>query len=188
MPEYTIPKTYKVGGKHTNTPFVTSAQLKGHLALLRAFAQLRTKIDGLKVEAWKSDRYIPDKPNKRWVWFVGFAVESNRFAAFVNVQGDGYLQEKIRIHCCRKDRFNDHYINTGVLVLRKFAEDAVREDGTPQSYFAYVCIHPPSVPALIHIAAAPCVLRKPPPTSNVQDTLKNKFYPMSRSFVLWGMR
>ncbi|KAG6839851.1 hypothetical protein H0H87_012772, partial [Tephrocybe sp. NHM501043] len=73
--QYTPPSTFKIGEKWTKTPLVTTAQLKGHLALLRAFSQLRAKIEGLEVEAWTTDRYIPDNKHKRWVWFVGLAVE-----------------------------------------------------------------------------------------------------------------
>ncbi|KAG6908089.1 hypothetical protein DXG01_006180 [Tephrocybe rancida] len=72
---YKLPHSFKIGKKQTDAPFVTSAQLKGHLALLDAFSQLRAKIDGHKVGDWSSDRHIPDDKYKRWVWFVGFAVE-----------------------------------------------------------------------------------------------------------------
>ncbi|KAG6908090.1 hypothetical protein DXG01_006181 [Tephrocybe rancida] len=72
---YKLPHSFKIRKKRTDAPFVTSAQLKGHLALLDAFTQLRAKIEGHKVGNWSSDWHIPNDKDRRWVWFVAFAVE-----------------------------------------------------------------------------------------------------------------
>ncbi|KAG6855435.1 hypothetical protein H0H87_002951, partial [Tephrocybe sp. NHM501043] len=73
--QYTLPSTFKIGAKWTKAPLVTTAQLKGHLALLRTFARMRKMVEELTMEAWKPDRCIPHNKHKRWVWFVGLAVE-----------------------------------------------------------------------------------------------------------------
>jgi hypothetical protein len=65
-PEYTFPESFNIGTGQT-PPFVDSAQLKGHLALLHSFAILRSQVDGLTVP--------PDDKDRRWTWFVSLAVE-----------------------------------------------------------------------------------------------------------------
>jgi hypothetical protein len=65
-PQYTFPESFKVGNRQT-PPFVDSAQLKGHLALLYSFAILRSQIDELTV--------LLDDKDRRWAWFVSHAVE-----------------------------------------------------------------------------------------------------------------
>ncbi|KAG6843359.1 hypothetical protein H0H87_005486 [Tephrocybe sp. NHM501043] len=87
-PQYTLPSTFKIGKKCTEAPLVTGAHLKGHLALLGAFAGLRVMVEGLKAEEWKPDRYIPENKHKRWVWFVGLAVERFEMWATSLVQED----------------------------------------------------------------------------------------------------
>ncbi|KAG6825381.1 hypothetical protein H0H87_009679 [Tephrocybe sp. NHM501043] len=217
--QYSLPHTFRIGAKYISTLLITSAQLKGHLALLNVFRGLRTKVEELTIEAWEPDRYIPLDKHKRWVWFVGLAVERfemwatsltpedadrspleflppldvlmdpelNKFLnddsslarmefwasrakkrcfdgledaakhrmkavlcpfcrkpheiPFINVNGTGYLQRYFRFGCSNKDCTPLIPINTSLL-LRKFAEDFVREDDTPQSYFAYA--HLPS--------------------------------------------
>ena len=67
-PPYTFPTTFLVGKKRTE-PFVTKEQLKGHLALLREFASLRSQIDVLDAGTMLENK------EKRWAWFVGLAVE-----------------------------------------------------------------------------------------------------------------
>jgi hypothetical protein len=72
-PPYTFPTSFKIGWQ-TPSPLVTPAQLKGHLAILRAFHGLRCVIEDAKddriptwVKAMESER--------RWAWYVGLAVE-----------------------------------------------------------------------------------------------------------------
>ena len=50
-------------------------QLKGHLALLHAFAELRLQVDKASdTKTWNS-AYVPKDKEKRWRWFVAMAVE-----------------------------------------------------------------------------------------------------------------
>ncbi|KAG6834392.1 hypothetical protein H0H93_009939, partial [Arthromyces matolae] len=72
---YQFPETFKIGKKETDGLLVDTNQLRGHLALLNAFSMLRAKIEGIKVGEWTEDRYMPKDKDKRWVWFIGFAVE-----------------------------------------------------------------------------------------------------------------
>lgn len=67
-PQYTFPASFTVGNGRT-PPFVDSAQLKGHLALLNSFALLRLQIDELRVNELLEDN------DRRWAWFVSLAVE-----------------------------------------------------------------------------------------------------------------
>jgi hypothetical protein len=64
-PQYTFPASFNIGTGRT-PPFVDSAQLKGHLALLHSFALLRSQIDELKL--------LEDK-DRGWAWFVSLGVE-----------------------------------------------------------------------------------------------------------------
>lgn len=74
-PAYTFPSTFTIGSKRTVAPLVNSAQLKGHLALLHAFAELRSQIDGLDGQVKAVLPLMPDDKERRWAWFVGLAVE-----------------------------------------------------------------------------------------------------------------
>ncbi|KAF7304498.1 hypothetical protein HMN09_00852200 [Mycena chlorophos] len=67
--------TFRVGGKEAK-PFVTVPQLKDHLALLNAFAQLRARVERTSA-ADLGIPYFPPETDKerRWSLFVGFAVE-----------------------------------------------------------------------------------------------------------------
>ncbi|KAJ3522713.1 hypothetical protein NMY22_g11767 [Coprinellus aureogranulatus] len=71
-PAYVFPSRYEVGGKVTERPLVDIASLKGHLALLNAFARLKEK-----VEAATFDRvlHVPQDGEAKWSWFVGLAAE-----------------------------------------------------------------------------------------------------------------
>ncbi|KAH8831767.1 hypothetical protein DL96DRAFT_1459646 [Flagelloscypha sp. PMI_526] len=78
----TPPDSYSVGGKDTS-PFVTLPQVQGHLALLNAFASLKTQVDLLTptvLEQYKGlpnivDRAGSSTSQQRWVCFVQLAVE-----------------------------------------------------------------------------------------------------------------
>lgn len=65
-------------GSWPNNPLqvVEVAELKGHLALLRAFASLRASVEGLEpsqLNVWNV-QMLEDK-DRRWARFVGQAVE-----------------------------------------------------------------------------------------------------------------
>lgn len=74
---YAFPSTYDIGSKCTNAPLVDSAQIKGHLALLHAFAELRKQVDALDehVRVMLLNPLMPYDKERRWGWFVGLAVE-----------------------------------------------------------------------------------------------------------------
>ncbi|KAH6879916.1 hypothetical protein BKA70DRAFT_196508 [Coprinopsis sp. MPI-PUGE-AT-0042] len=70
-PQYSFPTSFRVGGKQTEGVFVTLAQIKGHLALLNAFADLKRAVAACQDP-------IPQMPadvEKRWAWFVNLAAE-----------------------------------------------------------------------------------------------------------------
>ena len=71
LPRYDFPTKFKIGRVFTNGLLVNVDQIKGHLALLEAFSNLKTQVDGLTLGIPK----MPDDLEKRWVWFVGLAVE-----------------------------------------------------------------------------------------------------------------
>jgi len=67
-PQYTFPESFNIGNVPT-PPFVDSAQLKGHLALLHSFARLRSQMYELSASVVVEDK------DRRWAWFVSLAVE-----------------------------------------------------------------------------------------------------------------
>ena len=75
-PEYISQSQFRVGKAVTLTPFVTPSQLKIHLGLLRAFRELKLKVQG------SSDTANTFPPlaggldaEARWVWFLELALE-----------------------------------------------------------------------------------------------------------------
>jgi hypothetical protein len=73
-PPYTFPTSFRIGSRQTRKLLVTPAQLKGHLALLRAFHSLRCIVDEAKddrIPAWVKSM----ESERRWAWYVGLAVE-----------------------------------------------------------------------------------------------------------------
>ena len=71
-PTYTVPTQFRIGASHTGSPLVRIPEIKGHLALLRMFAELKNEVAGLGSD---SAPYIPVEGEKRWSWFVALAVE-----------------------------------------------------------------------------------------------------------------
>ena len=71
LPRYTFPTKFKVGRVFTDGLLVNIDQIKGHLALLYAFSNLKAEVDELDLGI----QNIPDDREKRWAWFVGLAVE-----------------------------------------------------------------------------------------------------------------
>ncbi|TFK20550.1 hypothetical protein FA15DRAFT_720164, partial [Coprinopsis marcescibilis] len=71
LPSYTFPTKFVIGRVQTDGLLVTIPQVKGHLAMLNAFAELKDDVN-----AWPDN--IPNMPfnsKKRWAWFVNMAVE-----------------------------------------------------------------------------------------------------------------
>lgn len=90
-PEYTPQSQFRVGRGVTVAPFVTPSQLKVHLGLLRAFRELKLKV-----------QENPDVANAfpplagaldseaRWVWFLELALE--RYVVRSRSSTDGELR------------------------------------------------------------------------------------------------
>ncbi|RXW20046.1 hypothetical protein EST38_g5818 [Candolleomyces aberdarensis] len=71
LPHYNFPTRFKVGQVFTDGLFVDIEQIKGHLALLNAFSNLKTQVEGLNLNI----KNMPEDREKRWAWFVELAVE-----------------------------------------------------------------------------------------------------------------
>lgn len=73
-PEYTPPSNYDIGGQALHQPFVSVEQLKAHLALLRAFKDLRTIVEEGTDSRLPLDVRALDQPALRWGRMVALAV------------------------------------------------------------------------------------------------------------------
>jgi len=75
-PEYIAQSQFRIGKGVTTTPFVTPSQLKVHLGLLRAFRDLKLKVQD---NSDPSNMFPPLAgaldPEARWVWFLELALE-----------------------------------------------------------------------------------------------------------------
>ena len=67
-PTYTAPTQFSIGSQLTTEPLVNTSQIKTHLALLHAFAELKNEVEGLQ-EGTTEDF------ERRWAWFVALAVQ-----------------------------------------------------------------------------------------------------------------
>jgi len=70
-PDYALQSNFKIGKDLTPKPLVSAAQLQLHLDLLRAFKELRTRVE-------TGDNGFPDvvqslEPERRWLWFLELA-------------------------------------------------------------------------------------------------------------------
>ncbi|KAI0792010.1 hypothetical protein C8Q75DRAFT_805056 [Abortiporus biennis] len=86
---YSSPTSYKIGTQILTAPLVNVIQLKVHLALLRAFKQLRNDTDNTNLADLHNLELSQfcqqlDK-DQRWTWLLTLAVE--RFQRWVNVIG-----------------------------------------------------------------------------------------------------
>ena len=68
-----------VGGDAPNDSFVTAAQLKAHLGLLRAFRELKDRVTNLEANQDVRNK-LPQlaqelAPQDRWTWFLELALE-----------------------------------------------------------------------------------------------------------------
>lgn len=73
-PAYTALPEYRIGTSVLTKPLVEIEQLKAHLALLKAFRELRTSVERCAPAA------LPELAraltvSERWAWFVELAVE-----------------------------------------------------------------------------------------------------------------
>ena len=69
---YTAPTQFSIGSHFTPEPLVKISQIKAHLALLHAFAELKKKVEGLQKK--RTIPQMPEDRERRWPWFVGLAV------------------------------------------------------------------------------------------------------------------
>jgi hypothetical protein len=73
-PSYQAPTLYTIVGRKTS-PLLSPIQLKGHLALLKGFAELKEKVEALENPTKDPFPFLPAEPERKWSWFVGLAVE-----------------------------------------------------------------------------------------------------------------
>ena len=91
-PRYTAPKQFSIGTQLTPEPLVKISQIKAHLVLLHAFAELKNEVEGLQEleegtilgpqlemsadheRSWASPQ-MPVDLERKWPWFVGLAVQ-----------------------------------------------------------------------------------------------------------------
>ncbi|TCD60359.1 hypothetical protein EIP91_010319 [Steccherinum ochraceum] len=73
---YSGPPSYRIGDHDLKHPFVSIPQIKAHLALLRAFKELRTTVQETDAKSLNLPPVVSElTKDKRWTWFVGLAVE-----------------------------------------------------------------------------------------------------------------
>ncbi|KDR74375.1 hypothetical protein GALMADRAFT_280353 [Galerina marginata CBS 339.88] len=70
-PTYTPPTQFTIGSATTNEPLVKIVEIKGHLTLLHAFAELKNQIESKEVALSN----VPKDKERKWAWFVALAVE-----------------------------------------------------------------------------------------------------------------
>jgi hypothetical protein len=73
-PSYTPPTQFRIGNSTTPKPLVGIPEVKGHLALLHAFAELKTQVNAIPTSSsfFSNGSSYPDA---KWAWFVGLAAE-----------------------------------------------------------------------------------------------------------------
>ena len=69
--DYNPPPDFRIGDITTKA-LVDIAQIKNHLSLLHALAELKNSIDNVGAPVILN---VPMDKEKRWAWFVGCAVE-----------------------------------------------------------------------------------------------------------------
>ena len=70
LPTYTAPTNFSIGSQLTE-PLVNISQIKAHLALLHAFAELKNEVEELQEGTILQ---MPADLERRWAWFVALAV------------------------------------------------------------------------------------------------------------------
>ncbi|KAH9483132.1 Glycine-rich domain-containing protein 1 [Psilocybe cubensis] len=71
LPKYNVPSTFSIGNAVTE-PLVGLREIKGHLIILGAFAELKKKVESVDTS---NALYSPVNEDQKWAWFVGLAVE-----------------------------------------------------------------------------------------------------------------
>ena len=70
-PNYNVPTQFAIGNSLTDAPLVSIQEIKTHLSLLHAFAELKNSVDAVQGPILG----IQLNKEQRWAWFVGCAVE-----------------------------------------------------------------------------------------------------------------
>lgn len=74
-PSYCPPTRFVIGKSTTDAPLVGIQEIKRHLELMRAFAELKNAVDAVENDTIFA---VPLDKQQRWAWFVGCAVERYR--------------------------------------------------------------------------------------------------------------
>lgn len=75
-PAYAPPTSYKIGAHTFTDPLVQVQELKAHLALLRAFKDLRATVEKGEFEFAFWPQSVKElNPQQTRAWFVGLAVD-----------------------------------------------------------------------------------------------------------------
>ena len=85
---YTAPTQFSIGSQLTPEPLVNISQIKAHLALLHAFAELKNEVEELQ------EGTIPQMPadlERRWAWFVALAVRRSVLQVMCCDPGNFYI-------------------------------------------------------------------------------------------------
>ena len=89
LPQYTFPTKFKIGAFFTDGLLVNIEQIKGHLALLHAFSNLKVEVENLPSGSIVN---MPGNREQRWAWFVGLAAER-----YVSIRLHSHLEALIGI-------------------------------------------------------------------------------------------
>lgn len=73
-PAYAFPNKFTISS-HRTPSLINLSQVKGHLALLQAFAELRLQVDNTSDPKEWDLTYVPKDKERLWGWFVGMTVE-----------------------------------------------------------------------------------------------------------------
>ncbi|KAK0499370.1 hypothetical protein EDD18DRAFT_1460304 [Armillaria luteobubalina] len=71
-PSYELPYPLLIGRRAIQRPLVNISQLKGHLCLLKHFASLKKRVEGIDRSKFRD---APKDRERTWSWFVELAVE-----------------------------------------------------------------------------------------------------------------
>jgi hypothetical protein len=75
-PEYALQSQFRVGRVITPAPLLTPSQIKVHLGLLRAFRELKLKVQEISDDASALPPLAVTLDSEaRWVWFLELALE-----------------------------------------------------------------------------------------------------------------
>jgi len=76
VPTFEANRQYTIGDKTLDEPLVTTAHLRGHLALLDVFNRLKEEIDNIPLPYARSERPDGTDPlENQWTLFVSLATE-----------------------------------------------------------------------------------------------------------------